>query len=1363
MSIPLYQQDRTYYAVFQVQHVFMVGALGEYAELYKHNPKLHADDMLMRNIELLNTLLEQSDERFTYDFRITSQPNPDQVNYGSISLSFICAIRASQHEAEVHAESLYHLLNAQFTDMTWTICDNPQSIIYPWPVAHAVSLIRRSEYQTLTPVSALSHTTPSVLSMRQQHAPATQFYFIHPFILSRTRPHYLFDYLLQRAAPASISIRFQRTQLTTAEVTFCQQNAATYDQRSTLTAIELEQLTLRQQWMRAMLERQQQLVTLVTIDVVSPTTIPTHLITMVGNLITQSNITDTHSPGGMNDSGGYQVMRHGDYRAVAHAYQTVAVYMPKPALETPEIRLPYLFDVSQAAVVFRIPTSSLVPLPGIEMQSHRNLRPPRDLSTTGTCVGEYLEAGKRTPIVISEIDRTRHSYILGQTGTGKSTVLKSMILDDIMQGRGVCAVDPHGDLITEIIAQIPPERHNDVIVIDPTNTEFPVGLNVLEYDTPAEREIVIQHFQGMIMQMLRDQGVNAKQAGPAFERYLRNNAYWVTQDIREPGTVLEFYQMMEDKEYYKRWEPIDESDQKLVNWRNQLKNQHFHETSNDTVSFSTWINSKFENFIFDTRIRLIFGQKRSTINFFDAMNSRKIILVNLSRGLLSEVASSFVGYIVLAKLQQAALKRAELPHHQRGVFSIYVDEFQNYTTESFVSLLSESRKYGIALTLANQFLAQISNPRIIHAILGNVGTVIAFRVGIADGKELAPRFAPEVTPDDLINLPNWHAYVSTQVHGQSRRPFSMHTIRPVSQLNINNLEMVIRQSSLLYGTPRAEVEETIRESLRNTRDVLKQTTDSSSKKRMKLDITLVPLYQRPPAEKIRTRNQTNVILNGGGIIAWSNDSLAVSTVGLPPCVQEAWQTTTIAAFAQQLPPHAFIDEFVAYATTHNLHTMHDLLEYVTYSKDHPLTLEHFAYSDLLTGPMSKQTFVYEDKEIKPVAIHFPRLATAMVGQFGYEHQLSVTIVDIAISHGFGMMLDNHHVLTLWHNAYPAQSRQIHNVQAIDATIDTGYVLTNDHRVIQVTMHTDNELTDLPPIRQISAGKLFAAFIDVDGKCHLSPDAPIKLQQAIPKSTYRQIACGFNHVLGLTTAGKIESWSSPSYIEKEGLPTEGIPDEVINSTIPFRCVTTTSYESYALREDGNLFTWGWEGNFFWVDMEVEVVTSMAYGHNIVDIKSSARKLYCQTDKGDWITNDQDFPPTLYNVPFRSLRIMKYGSFALINPDASVLSVITRILTTSLSTLTAIDADVIQTLTSAQMQTVGDVLRKSRDDIAQIDLFVRAPELLTPLCDTIVELLHTNQITTHDWPNAPFVVKDVINNHPRAHWYANMIDEEANPPR
>jgi len=353
-------------------------------------------------------------------------------------------------------------------------------------------------------------------------------------------------------------------------------------------------------------------------------------------------------------------------------------------------------------------------------------------------------------------------------------------------------------------------------VIDPTHTDASVGLNLFEYDTQEEREMAIQLFQKIVELVERARGTSMRYMGPQFMQHLRNNAYWVTQDQQDPGTIIEMYNMYAIKGYYKRWLPINEQDIKLKSWQIKMERESYHVRGDGGSTNFSYFSSKFEDFVFDSRIRAIFGQKHSTFNFYDAMNTRKIILINLSRGLLSEIASAFMGGVIMAKLQQAALKRALLPAQQRTVFSIYVDEFQNYTSESFVSLLSESRKYGIALTLANQFLTQIKNERIVEAILGNVGTIISFRVGLHDGKALQPRFAPEVTPSDLINLPNWQAYVSTQVNGQSRRPFSMQTIRPREELNQQTAARVLdTQQTTVWTTTKCNRRHTVTKHVAN--------------------------------------------------------------------------------------------------------------------------------------------------------------------------------------------------------------------------------------------------------------------------------------------------------------------------------------------------------------------------------------------------------------------------------------------------------------------------------------------------------------------------------------------------------------------
>jgi len=1357
MHIPLFQHERTYYAAFQVRSIFMVGALGEYARHYASNPDAHLQDTLHRNIEFINTLLQQSDERFTYDFRTISRPNPSDPNQGEILLHIICAIKAPEAEAQDHAQSMFQLLNAQFTDLRWQVCADVAAIIDPWSVRHAASLTRRSEFTALPRASTMAQPSRLHLGMPDTHS-QPDFFYVHNFLLSTASPHTLYSFLLQHQAPVAVSIRFQRSALTPAEVEFCRTNVNEIKHSEQLNPVEYQSLIERKMHMHHTLQKQQHVVALMTIDIVSAQPIPTLLLTMVGNLLTQSNSMNEYRKQQLNANamGGYHVVNHSDYRGVADAFRTVRVHLPAVAQSRPHDRLPYLYDVSQAAIVSRLPSSSLVPLPGVEMQSHRQLRPPRDLSPTGTIIGEYTEAGIANPIRISEIDRTRHSYIIGQTGTGKSTVLKSMILDDIAHGRGVCAIDPHGDLINEIIAQIPAHRQNDVIIIDPMQTDAPVGINVFEYDTQAEREQVIQLFEAMMTQLFSDKGMNKDHTGPAFHRYLRNNAYWVTQDSNDPGTVIEFYQMMEQSEYFKRWYPIDENDAKLVSWREQLTNQDFHRMSDGHISWTAYINSKFEDFIFDTRIRLIFGQKRSTVNFYEAMNTQKIILVNLSRGLLNEIASAFVGYIVLAKLQQAALKRAELPHHQRPLFAIYVDEFQNYTTESFVSLLSESRKYGIALTLANQFLSQIENKRIVHAIIGNVGTVIAFRVGIADGEVLKPRFAPEVSPDDLINLPNWQAYVSTQVRGQSRRPFSMHTIRPVEHLDQVHLATVMQLSKQNYGTARAEIDRIIQGSMQLTRTAAASTATSSATTQTrdthKDTVELIVPYDQAASERLTTYidsdPQIMLVLHGLGMCIWkSGDHVAeVNQIGLPPQYMTALKETRLDGMPNLVGPNKN-EQLHTVITDHQLVSVDDLQRYVLFY-DNQTAQQKPDNTDLHGFLRTRTRRERERNQPIPVPL-FLDMARGILGYFAHTYRPSAPIVDMAIFLGMGIFLDSQGNVTVWCNSFMKPNFTLSSVQAIATTDSQCFVLYTDGRVQRLNPTPQDFLTDLPAIRSISAGRAFAACIDHAGQCHFI-GANDRIQQNIPAETFQAIACGYDHVVGLTSTGQVMAWG------RNDKGNTDLPDDVRHSPRPFIKVAAGYDQSYAIRDDGVLYAWG--------DLHTQNLAPVIHGQPINNICITREQTFFQRRDGHWVSN------LSVKIPFtiNERDIHKIGSdgnhvmYVLLAPGSGVLQAYAQLAHTPLSAVPGIATETLQVLHALRYQQVADVLKMTHAAFTPHAHFQQHPDALTAFFGAIVAYLATHHIPANDWPEQAFDIKKLAPAHPKALWYreaCGMTDNDA----
>jgi hypothetical protein len=421
-------------------------------------------------------------------------------------------------------------------------------------------------------------------------------------------------------------------------------------------------------------------------------------------------------------------------------------------------------------------------------------------------------------VFLTERDRRQHVYIVGQTGTGKTTLLKTMIVADMVAGKGLAVIDPHGDLFDELLTHIPKERINDVVILDPTDMEYPVGLNMLECPNEEMRHFVVREMRAIMERLIRDQYEHAaaEVAGPAFYQHMQMNMLLAMSNPDDPGTLLEFYEIFQHEDYWRRWVPLRWTEPQLERWTKQnLPNIDYTKRYNDTMTWGEYLSSKFDDFVFDPKLRLIFGQKRSTIDLRRIMDEGKILLVNLAKGELTEANARFLGMVLMAKVMAAAMSRAELPVERRRMFYLYVDEFQSLATQSFVLLLSEARKFGLGLILANQFLSQIKDERIVQAIFGNVGTLISFRVGQADAQLLEPLFAPFFDRFDLSNLPNWHACVKTTVGGQVVTPFTLRTtLKFATTPDPQIAEQARNHSRKQYGRPRQQVEEEIKRSLK---------------------------------------------------------------------------------------------------------------------------------------------------------------------------------------------------------------------------------------------------------------------------------------------------------------------------------------------------------------------------------------------------------------------------------------------------------------------------------------------------------------------------------------------------------------------
>jgi hypothetical protein len=455
-------------------------------------------------------------------------------------------------------------------------------------------------------------------------------------------------------------------------------------------------------------------------------------------------------------------------------------------------RFRFLVSELEAGWTFRLPlpgAEGIAGLPQITVKA----APPTVLPTEGIALGESVAAIAGVPAIIRarQADRRRHSYVIGKTGVGKSTLLEAMALQDIEAGRGIAFLDPHGESVESILSRIPSHRADDVIVFDPSDEERPIGLNFLEAETDSQRHRIATEFIQMLMRMYDPHQTGI--VGPRFQHNVRNAMLTAMQAV--PGaTLIELVRILTDSQYVREILPNVKDPVVRNYWEKQIANtSDFHKSE-----ILDYIVSKFNRFVGDARVRNIIGQSKSSLDFRAIMDERKILLVNLSKGKIGPESAEFLGFLLLQSLLIAALSRADTAASERTDFCLYVDEFQTFATESFAAMLSEGRKYGICLVMANQYLGQLPGD-LREAVFGNVGSLITFAVGSDDAHRLEPQFYPVFGADDLINLPKYTASVRLLVDGLQVRPFAMRT-RLVKSLPDGTLAARLREESRLrYG------------------------------------------------------------------------------------------------------------------------------------------------------------------------------------------------------------------------------------------------------------------------------------------------------------------------------------------------------------------------------------------------------------------------------------------------------------------------------------------------------------------------------------------------------------------------------------
>ncbi|MBT3865095.1 type IV secretion system DNA-binding domain-containing protein [Candidatus Peregrinibacteria bacterium] len=463
----------------------------------------------------------------------------------------------------------------------------------------------------------------------------------------------------------------------------------------------------------------------------------------------------------------------------------------------------------ELASIYHLPNIRFNSASNIAWQNYKISAAPANLPSEGLLIGHNVNRGEKKEVRIKNEDRFRHFYVIGQTGTGKSSVLQVMIRQDLKEGKGLCVIDPHGSLVEDILPFIPRERADDVIYFNPSDMDRPLGINLLEGDTWEEKELVALEAMNIMIKLF-----NEEVFGPRIQDYFRNGCLTLMSDPNG-AALTDIVRLFTDEEFQKTktkhvTNPIVRSF-----WEHQMAQTGQREKQEMIPYFA----AKFGQFISNTMMRNIIGQTKSAFNFFDVMQEGKILLMNLSKGSVGEINSKLLGLIIVQKIQMAAMKRQDVAKDQRRDFFLYIDEFQNYVTESIESILSEARKYRLGLVIAHQYLAQLEDDKggmkqgqskVKDAVFGNIGTMMSYKIGAQDAEHMAKEMAPVFSEQDLINIDKYKSVMKLSIDTQPSRPFSVVPINPYTEEGDKQAAEAYKQlSRLKYGRDRDFVEKEI--------------------------------------------------------------------------------------------------------------------------------------------------------------------------------------------------------------------------------------------------------------------------------------------------------------------------------------------------------------------------------------------------------------------------------------------------------------------------------------------------------------------------------------------------------------------------
>ena len=488
----------------------------------------------------------------------------------------------------------------------------------------------------------------------------------------------------------------------------------------------------------------------------------------------------------------------------------------------------------ELASIFHLPEQTSIPNSKVERQLTKQVDGPARLATEGVFLGTNEFRGTQKAIYLDDDNRRRHMYVIGQTGMGKSVFLENIAFQDMCDGRGFAFIDPHGDAVEALLQRVPEERIDDVIYFDPADIEHPVGMNMFEYTSEDQKDFIVQEGISMLQSLFdpNNQGF----FGPRGQHMFRNAALLLMSDPAG-ATFIDIPQCFTDPEFVKSKLKYVTDKAVYDYWTKEFPAS---QKSNDAGEVITWFSSKWGPFISNTIMRNTLGQVKSGFNIREIMDNKKIFLVNLSKGRLGDINANLLGMIFVMKFQQAAMSRQDIPEDQRQDFCLYVDEFQNFATDSFESILSEARKYRLNLIVANQFMTQLTD-KIREALLGNVGTIICGRVGVTDADLMVKAFTPTFTAEDLTKTPNHAAICKVMMFGMPSAPFTMNLPAPMGEPNKELMDSLKAYSATKFGKTRAEVEKEIQDRWSAAEKAKKSTKPKMPSEPSKSSVDAVPI------------------------------------------------------------------------------------------------------------------------------------------------------------------------------------------------------------------------------------------------------------------------------------------------------------------------------------------------------------------------------------------------------------------------------------------------------------------------------------------------------------------------------------------